>query len=367
MQGAILSVGSAQSLILGDDGTRYTFTPLGWQNQDTIPAVGMRVDFEVRGAHAVGIYPIPVVAPTIAAPPPYAPPTQPAAAFRTSSSPRPYSIPQTKKKFEMEAWHGMIAGGAALAILVLAAIVVLGILPASSTQGEPDESEGQPSPIARITVQDLQTPVPPATAQPPVVSVATPLVLTQTPGTEPVRQKAVSDHDGNSEVSEGHEQSQPGSDPRQDKTPDGSSASEGRSVAPPTPKTPIPTASPLVDQPTLYIQPMFFMEWGISAMDVEAGDSLTLTVRMSHPLRPSEHGGISVSFPLLTKPGGSREWHSSSDAEVEALDYTTGLSNVTFYQPGETIYHRDNDSSSPPSTFWWNPTIPHGRVQTRGH
>ena len=70
MQGTILSVASqgGQGLILGDDGVRYTYTPLGWRDASMGVVQGMRVDFEVRGAHAVGIYPAPGAA---------APPVQP--------------------------------------------------------------------------------------------------------------------------------------------------------------------------------------------------------------------------------------------------------------------------------------------------
>ena len=70
MQGTILSVAvqGGQGLILGDDGVRYTYTPLGWRDASMGTAQGMRVDFEVRGSHAVGIYPAPGAA---------APPVQP--------------------------------------------------------------------------------------------------------------------------------------------------------------------------------------------------------------------------------------------------------------------------------------------------
>ena len=56
MQGVILNVGEARSLILGDDGQRYAFTPTGWGRDDVQPEIGMRVDFEVQGTD---VYPIP--------------------------------------------------------------------------------------------------------------------------------------------------------------------------------------------------------------------------------------------------------------------------------------------------------------------
>ena len=56
MQGVILNAGSAQTLILGDDGVRYTFTQNEWRNDDLDPEFGMRVDFEARGSEATDIY-----------------------------------------------------------------------------------------------------------------------------------------------------------------------------------------------------------------------------------------------------------------------------------------------------------------------
>ena len=77
MQGVILNVGEARSLILGDDGQRYAFTPLEWRRDDVEPQIGMRVDFEVRGTEAADVYPIPE-ATTIPGAPPAQPPTPPA-------------------------------------------------------------------------------------------------------------------------------------------------------------------------------------------------------------------------------------------------------------------------------------------------
>ena len=54
-----------------------------------------------------------------------------------------------------------------------------------------------------------------------------------------------------------------------------------------------------------------------------------------------------MSFPSITEPGGSKRDHSSSVADVESLSYTSGLSNVTFHQPGATIYHRENNRQFP--------------------
>ena len=90
------------------------------------------------------------------------------------------------------------------------------------------------------------------------------------------------------------------------------------------------------------LQP-FRLGWSTSASSGASGESFTLRVRMYGVREPGEHGGISVSFPWLKRAGGSDSGHSSSLATVEVLDYTTGLSKVTFHQPGATIYHKEND------------------------
>lgn len=76
MQGSILQAASTggQGLILGDDGIHYTFTPTGWQGDPTQAMVGMRVDFEERGTHAVAIYPVPGATPVPPSQPIYQPP-----------------------------------------------------------------------------------------------------------------------------------------------------------------------------------------------------------------------------------------------------------------------------------------------------
>ena len=60
MQGTIQNIPyrGNPGLVLGDDGTQYTFTALAWRDAATSASPGMRVDFEIRGTHAVGIYPM---------------------------------------------------------------------------------------------------------------------------------------------------------------------------------------------------------------------------------------------------------------------------------------------------------------------
>ena len=97
MQGTIQDTPSRgnQGIIQGDDGSQYTFTTLAWRDAATAAAPGMRVDFDVRGTNAVGIYPVPGTAPppTPVAPPPTvsAPnfPTQPVQPQPTQPPPGP--------------------------------------------------------------------------------------------------------------------------------------------------------------------------------------------------------------------------------------------------------------------------------------
>ncbi len=83
-----MRTGSLRSIILGDDGVRYTFTLKEWQSDDAAPEVDMRVDFEVRDSQAVGIYPIPDPIPT-----PPATPAVPASAPLAASGEPPTPPP----------------------------------------------------------------------------------------------------------------------------------------------------------------------------------------------------------------------------------------------------------------------------------
>ena len=89
------------------------------------------------------------------------------------------------------------------------------------------------------------------------------------------------------------------------------------------------------------------LDFETSASDVEAGESFTLTIRMHEVQREGEHGGISVSFPLLIEGEDSLGSFSSPVADVEVIYYTTGLSNVNLFSPGETIYHKDDNKMFP--------------------
>ena len=87
----------------------------------------------------------------------------------------------------------------------------------------------------------------------------------------------------------------------------------------------------------------FKLDWKASASAVDVGESFTLAVRMYDVQRAGEHGGISVSFPLLKEADSSGDQYSSEAADVEAINYTSGVSGVTFHKPGAPIYHKDNN------------------------
>ena len=536
MQGVILSTGRAQGLILGDDGVRYTFTPLGWRDNSVSPEAGMRVDFEARGSHAEGIYPVADTAKTTpvktagppdqptGAPPvtPGVSPTQPAPV-----SPTVPGGPPAKRRFAMAWWHWALAGGGALVIVGIVGTVVLGIFGSSgpppgreiarhthegetyalveygdelaifSESGVPVNQRGLAEDILRsyawrqvigdfdiveLTdvsgkvrrlddsvsgVRDFSNDVVAILddldgmkANVPFVGSisAMDVVRDSFPGvgdaeelirsldtelnalgdnaaslasaSERIRGVELSSVSGDdmealfteaSQAAEDLEDSvrtvkdfvldvresvagltsalRAGSDTpivgealgdfarstdqfeselsglssllggfeseigalaedmrdaleSADKTlradmgrwlaepydSDWSSAySERRAAAPAPTSVPAPAAVPAAEHAP------FKLGWETSATGVEAGESLTFSVRMYGVQQAGEHGGISVSFPSLTESGGSKEVHSSSIADVEVTDYTSGLSNVTFHQPGAVIYHRQNN------------------------
>ena len=125
----------------------------------------------------------------------------------------------------------------------------------------------------------------------------------------------------------------PPADPARRPTSPASTAAPAPTAAPPSPIASTPAAG----------RTSFRLEGATSSSDVAADESFTLTVRMFDVQRAGEHGGISVSFPSVTQPGGSKERHTSSAADVEAVAYISGLSNVAFHQPGATIYHREGN------------------------
>ena len=140
MQGQILTADSTRSIILGDNGARYTFPPHEWRSDDKEPEVGMRVDFEVRGSEAADIYPIPGASHT--------PPIQqssPAPSTTGGSSAQPRTGPSADERFkallrrvhtELEVHYSPIretignygAIGVGIALLTLGALIRFDIL-----------------------------------------------------------------------------------------------------------------------------------------------------------------------------------------------------------------------------------------------
>ena len=75
----------------------------------------------------------------------------------------------------------------------------------------------------------------------------------------------------------------------------------------------------------------------------EVGQPYTLTLQMLDIQRTGEHGGISVSFPLLTEDDGrSGNLYTSSAADIEVVSGERPVSNVKFYRNNGTDFiHRD--------------------------
>ena len=107
--------------------------------------------------------------------------------------------------------------------------------------------------------------------------------------------------------------------------------------------TPGPIGTPTPTGPPPHV---FDLDWGISETEIHEGESFTLWVRLRDVEGTVEQGGISVSFPTLTVPSSEDEY-SSEVAEVTALSYTNGLSNVSFHGPGESIHHRNQNLAFP--------------------
>ena len=153
MQGVILNVGRAQSLILGDDGQRYAFTPTGWGRDDVQPQIGMRVDFEVRGSEAVDVYPIlssttdaPPVDDVPATPTPTPPPTTPDAPL--AGPPDTASAPPGDPGGRRRLYWALAGVGALVVVAVIA--FALGIFGSS---GPPDEIAQAPAASSAPTPQ----------------------------------------------------------------------------------------------------------------------------------------------------------------------------------------------------------------------
>ena len=94
--------------------------------------------------------------------------------------------------------------------------------------------------------------------------------------------------------------------------------------------------------------PDFKVRWSASPYQVDAGESVTLTVRMFDVDGSGDHGGISVSFPLLDErnSSSSSSRYVSSKADVEVVSYTGGRSRVSLHDKGSNIYNSRNERMS---------------------
>ena len=72
---------------------------------------------------------------------------------------------------------------------------------------------------------------------------------------------------------------------------------------------------------------------------IELGESFRLTFRLDDLTDSAEDGSISVSFPDLTRSGGSSSNYSSSQGSVRTTSYTSGTSKVKYYDRGDSIWN----------------------------
>ena len=349
MQGRVLSAGQAQGIILGDDGVRYTFTTLGWRDASVQPTVGMRVDFETRGQHALGVYPIsgavpPAFAPTPQAPQPASqvpstpaaptgpfvqptyiapghaaqgtpPPGQMVAPAPTATPPPNQVVPQMPAGPDpltvgagapVQAKSGLFSGGRrwVFAGIGVAAVVgiAIGAFFLALNLAAPDDGG-----VSQSTGSDTST------------------------GRDIARVSAT-------EVPAGPVSSEPETGESS-----GSGASAGDAVAQVS-ATEVP-ASPVSSEPDTGEVP-FNLDWEVSDGSIKRGESFTLAVRMHGLQQGGGHGGISVSFPSLTGGRASANAYSSLVADVTVASYTSGLSNVAFHQPGAQIWDSNDEKIS---------------------
>ena len=107
--------------------------------------------------------------------------------------------------------------------------------------------------------------------------------------------------------------------------------------------TPWPVGTPTPTGPPAHA---FDLDWNVSASEIHEGESFTLLVRLHDVEGSVDQGGISVSFPALTEPS-SEDKYSSTVADVAAISYTSGLSNVKFHGYRDSIRHRNQNLEFP--------------------
>ena len=72
---------------------------------------------------------------------------------------------------------------------------------------------------------------------------------------------------------------------------------------------------------------------------VEVGQLFEFYVELANVGGDGEHGGVSVSFPELTGGSKSSRGYSSSLADVQVVDYTSGTGSVSLYKSGDSLNH----------------------------
>jgi TM2 domain-containing membrane protein YozV len=119
MRGQVLGVDkrTGDGIVSGDDGRRYSFTPVDWADRGE-PAIGMYVDFETHETRALSIFPVPGTSP---------------APVAASSAPEPMAGDRNKYIAALIAFfvgplgiHRFYLGrtGSAIAMLILSCTVI---------------------------------------------------------------------------------------------------------------------------------------------------------------------------------------------------------------------------------------------------
>ena len=85
--------------------------------------------------------------------------------------------------------------------------------------------------------------------------------------------------------------------------------------------------------------------WG-SSQTIVLGESLELNFLVHNVSYDADHGGISVSFPDLTRSGAGSTSYSSSQGSVRTIDYTTGRSRVSYFEKGDQIWNSRGEQQS---------------------
>ena len=92
--------------------------------------------------------------------------------------------------------------------------------------------------------------------------------------------------------------------------------------------------------------PSFQWSAGASSTTIELGESFHLSFLVHNVSYNSDHGGISVSFPSLTRSGAGSTSYSSTQGTVRTVDYTTGRSRVSYFERGDTVWNANDEQEA---------------------